>query len=292
MNKTMILALVLAAGAAQAATVVSDDFSVIENLGSYVTSGPIGLSDWNVTRAGDDWAAKIDGNVLELSNDMGRSANLDGWVFAGLTLSSTNGFNTTLGSSSGLLTWSFNMRQIRTNPAGFGANSYGVAFVLGSSSDNVRSNGYGYAVVLGNTGTPDPIRLVSFTGGLSSLGTAAGGLIVSGLGMPLDNPTNRYMSVQVTYNPADNLWSMYGRDDGASSFTDPLSGSLSFIGSATDSTFTGSDLTYMGAYWQGSTTATQTAAFDNVVLSAIPEPASFGLLALGAIGARLLRRRF
>lgn len=291
MRKAIGLALILAAGAATAATVFEDDFSVLENSGNYVTGGLIGASSWNVTRSGADWGARIDGNVLELSNDAGGTgtANADGWAFAGQTLSDSGGFDTTLGNSAGVVTWSFNLRQIRSSPAGFGANSYGVAFVLGSSTDNVRSNGNGYAVVLGNTGTPDPIRLVSFTGGFSSLGTGTGGLITSG--PPLDNPTNRYMSVKVTYNPADNLWSLYGRDDGASSFTDPLSGSLSFIGSATDSTYTGSDLPYLGGYWQGSTAATQNAKFDNVTLSVIPEPASFGLLALGAVAARLLRRR-
>jgi hypothetical protein len=288
MNKTMMLALVLAAGASRAATVISDDFSVIQNSGSYVTSGPIGLSAWNVTRSGDDWAARIDGNVLELSTDASGTAlaNANGWVFAGLTLSDSGGFDTTLANSAGVVTWSFNMRQIRDNPAGFTpTNSYGVAFVLGATGNALNNSGNGYAVVLGNSGTTDPIRLVHFTGGLQ--GTMNN--VISAFSALADVGLE-HLSLQVTYNPTDNGWTLHGRDDGAA-FADPLSGSLSFIGSASDSTYTGTDLTYMGGYWQGSTSAGQTAKFDNVVLAAIPEPASFGLLALGAIGARLLRRR-
>jgi hypothetical protein len=288
MNKTMILALVLAAGAAQAATVVSDDFSVIQNSGNYVTSGPIGLSDWNVTRAGDDWGARIDGNVLELSNDANSTAiaNAVGWAFASLTLSDSGGFDTTLANSAGVVTWSFNMRQIRDNPAGFSpTNSYGVAFVLGATGATLNKSGNGYAVVLGQSGSNDAVRLVHFTGGLQGAMTN----VISAFSALADVGLE-HLSLQVTYNPADNGWTLHGRDDGAA-FADPLSGSLSFIGSATDSTYTGSDLTYMGGYWQGSTTASQNAKFDNVTLSAIPEPASFGLLALGALGVRLIRRR-
>lgn len=288
MKKTIVLAMILTAGASQAGTVVSDDFSVLQNSGAYVTSGPIGLSSWNATRSGDDWGARIDGNVLELSNDASRSGNTNGWIFAGLTLSDSGGFDTTLANSAGEVTWSFNMQQVRPDPAGFSAaNSYGVAFVLGATGTTLNNAGNGYAVVLGQSGSNDAVRLVHFTGGLQGAMTN----IITTIAAPLSDVGMQYLSLKVTYNPADNLWTLYGRDDGTSAFADPLSGSLSFLGSVADSTYTGSDLSNMGGYWQGSTAAGQNSKFDNVVLSVIPEPASFGLLALGAIGARLLRRR-
>lgn len=182
------------------------------------------------------------------------------------------------------------MQQVRPAPAGFSAGNYGVAYIIGSSSSLVSTQGSGYAVVLGNTSSPDPLRFVSFTGGISSIGNSNSGLVVAGA--PLNNPTNSYMSVRLTYNPIDSAWGMFGRDDGTVSFADPNTGTLTSLGTAFDSSYTGIDLTSSGAYWQGSTAATQTARFDNVRMEVVPEPATWLLVgvSLAALAIFHLRR--
>jgi len=253
------------AARAQATTVFSDTFGTSQGA-TFTTSGAIGTSPWVVTRPGADWGARIDGGILDLTNDASATTNANGWVYASVP---TSGFvlpwNSTLSLNPGLVTWDFNMRQIRTSPSGFSSGNYGAAFVLGATSTNVGSAGNGYAVVLGNGGSLDPVRLVSFTGGIQSLGTGTGGLISAPT--PLDNPGASYMSLRVTYDPVTNGWAMFGRNDGATAFADPTVGTLTALGTATSSTYTSVPLTSMGGYWNGSTSAAQTAFFDNVSLS-------------------------
>ena len=266
----MVLGIALAEPVAhgQVTTVFSDAFGTSQGA-TFTTTGAIGTSPWGVTRSGDDWGARIDGGILDLTNDASVTANANGWVYASVP---TSGFgspwNSTLSSNPGLVTWDFNMRQIRSSPAGFSIGAYGAAFVLGATDTNVGTAGNGYAVVLGNTSSPDPVRLVSFTGGIQSLGTAAGGLISAPT--PLDNPGNSYMSLRVTYDPVTNGWAMFGRNDGSSAFADPAVGTLTALGTATSSTYTSVPLTSMGGYWQGSTAGSQTASFDNVLVSVTP----------------------
>ena len=250
---------------AQATTVFSDAFGTSQGA-TFTTTGAIGTSPWGVTRPGADWGARIDGGILDLTNDASAATNVNGWVYASVP---TSGFaspwNSTLSSNPGLVTWDFNMRQIRPTPSGFSSGSYGAAFVLGATDTNVGAAGNGYAVVLGNGSSPDPVRLVSFTGGIQSLGTATGGLISAPT--PLDNPGANYMSLRVTYDPVTNGWAMFGRNDGATAFADPAVGTLTALGTATSSTYTSVPLTSMGGFWNGSFGAAQTAFFDNVSLS-------------------------
>jgi hypothetical protein len=240
----------------------SSDFNVSQGE-SFTISGPIGSTPWSVERKGPDWGARIHNNILELTNTASADPNANGWVFAHLeTDQFSSPYNITLASNPAEVSWYFNMRQIRGNPAGFGSNSYGVAFIIGATSTQIDSTGVGYAVVLGNTGTPDPIRFLKFSNGLQSLGvTDTLGLIFADA--PLNDPTNQHISLKLTYNPATHVWELFGRIDG-SSFEDPLSGELVSVGTVTDNEFTQQALPYMGAYWQGSTAGNQTSFFDNV----------------------------
>ena len=70
-----------------------------------------------------------------------------------------------------------------------------------------------------------------------------------------------YMSVQVTYTPSTNNWAISTRADGASA-ADPSSGTLTSLGSAVNSTGTGTAMPNFGFYWQGSTTANQSSFMD------------------------------
>jgi hypothetical protein len=268
--------------------VYSDDFTAAQGP-SYTTSGSIGSTPWEVSRSGDDWGARIDGGVMTLNNDVSALPNANGWVYSYHPLSSVGDFNTVFSSSAGLMTWTLNMQQIRPLPSGFSTGSYGVAYVIGSSSATAGTSGSGYAVVLGNTGTPDPLRFASFSSGLNSLGTSNSGLIIAS--PPLANPGSSYMSISLTYNPTDSTWNLFGRDGGTTGFSPPDTGTLALIGSATNSTYTGLSLTSSGAYWQGSTAAAQTAQFDNVRLEVVPEPSTLVLLLFAGIFAVLTGSR-
>jgi hypothetical protein len=284
----LALAIATMTGAPAQTVVYNDNFSVSQGT-NYASAGNIGTSSWTVARSGDDWGARIDSGVMTLINDIGAVSNSDGWVYSYQTLASSGAFNTTFADSAGPMTWTFNMRQLRTNPASFTAGNYGVAWVVGASSTLVATQGSGYAVVLGNTGTPDPLRFVSFTGGLQALGNPTNALITASA--PLSNPTNNFMSIRLTYNPSSNLWELFGRDDGTSAFSDPNVGTLTLLGSATNSTYTDQALTSSGAYWQGATAANQWAQFDNARLEVVPEPGTCALLALSAVCLAVYRWR-
>ncbi|MDK2910943.1 MAG: hypothetical protein PWR20_2511 [Bacteroidales bacterium] len=246
-------------------TVFSDDFSTNQST-NWTTSGAIGSSSWLVTRSGDDWGARrnTDPAQLELTNDASSNSNNIGWVSAYVDLSTNAAepYSTTLSSNIGLVTWTFNMRQIRPDPAGFNlSSSYGVAFILASNVSNPVTTGSGYAVVLGNTGNIDSVRLVRFTGGLQ--GTPTDTVIISSSSNDFGN---EYLSIKVTYNPTTNTWELFLRNDGTTEFSDPTTGTLTSQGTAVDNTYTSISLPYLVAYWQGSTTANQTAFFDNVMI--------------------------
>ncbi len=264
----LFLLLLFSAHAFAQTTVFQDDFNSSQG-STFTTSGSIGSSPWTVARPNADWGARIDNGILELTNDASSVANLSGWVFAYVSTSSFSlPYNTILANNSGVVTWTFNMRQIRSNPGGFNSGSYGVAFILGcTDATNVATSGQGYAVVLGNSGSSDPVRLVKFTGGIQSLTNSplSSNILIEATAV-LDDPTNKYMSIRVTYDPFTHQWELFGRDDGAGGFTDANTGTLTSLGTATNNDYTGSSLPHMGAYWQGATAANQTAFFDNLTV--------------------------
>jgi hypothetical protein len=267
--------IMMSAGAWGQTTVFTDNFST-NTSATYTTSGAIGASSWSVTRSGADWGARrnVSPAQLELTNDVdGAVANANGWVFASVPLSGfTAPYNPTLSSNPGTVTWTFNFRTNRTASflTGFTTNTYGMAFVLASTSSSPNTSGDGYAVVMGGApSATNQISLIRFTNGLQGTQTT----VVAFGGAPATG-TN-YLSVKVTYNPSTNGWQLFNRDDGASAFADPTTGSLTSLGTGTDSTFTSTVMSRLGAYWQGNTAANQTAFFDNAtvtVVNAAPTP--------------------
>jgi hypothetical protein len=243
-------------------TYFSNDFTAGQGA-AFTTAGTIGTSPWQVTNSGADWGARIENGILELTNDASAAANAVGWCFASVNTTSdySSGYQNILSHNTQPLEWAFNLQQIRTNPSGFTGSRYGVAYVLAASSSAVFSAGKGYAVVLGQNGSADALRLVSFNGGLSSLPNDGSGAIITAAA-PLTNVGDEHLSVKVTFNPATNRWSLYGRLDGTS-FLNPQLGTLSLLGTAVDFTHVKETLSFMGAYWQGNTLANQTAFFDN-----------------------------
>ncbi|MBC7899584.1 MAG: carboxypeptidase regulatory-like domain-containing protein [Saprospiraceae bacterium] len=250
-------------------TVFSDDFGPPSSI--FTSNGQIGASAFSVTSTGIDWGARrnFSPEQLELTNDISGTPNVNGWVFASTPTGSFGSpYNTTLSSNTGLVTWTFNMRQIRTDPAGFSAGAYGVAFILGGTSTTAATVGDGYAVVLGQTGNIDPVRLLRYTNGLQGSLTE----IITSNTLGLTDFGNHYTTVRVTYNPSNNLWELFVRNDGTFAFDDPTSPGMVSQGAVADNTFTGTPLTALGAYWQGSTVTTQTAFFDNLGVTVVNAP--------------------
>ncbi len=259
--------------ACHGAIVYSDDFNRgTLNGGTYTYTTTVTAGDGASSIAGSD--------TLQLSNDGSAAANANGRVYVTTPTSAFGSpYNSQLNQNPGLVTWTLNMQQIRADPSGFGSGSYGAAFVLGaSSSDLTTANGY--AIVLGGSTSTDPIRLVSFTGGLTLDSHLAN--IISG-SAPLADIGADYLSLQVTYDPNNNTWSLYGRNDGASAFADPTGGTLTFAGTASDSTYAGTSLSQLGVFWNYSTAANQTALFDNFSVDVVPEPAAWGTISGAAL---------
>lgn len=232
---------------------------------SFTTDGPIGTSRWTVGRSGNDFGAKIDQGFLTLTNDVGSTGNVKGWVLA--STSTTNflpAYNPILSQNAGIVSWSFNMRQLRTNPAGLTDGLFGVGYILAGTNGSTNKVGKGYAIMLGQPGTKDAIRFVSYNNGIQTyytkLSSSTSGLADFG---------SEYSSIRIEYNPANNEWSMYVRKDNTASFNDPKTGTLIFQGTVVNSEFVNEALTMTGAYWNAATARNQTAFFDNISVSVV-----------------------
>lgn len=229
-----------------------DDFNRADN--STVGNG------WTEVESSGASSCAIVGNQLKLSN--GTTAGRDYIVRSVATQ-----YNPVLSANSGQLTWSFNVRQSRTNPSGFDSNNYGVAFVLAASSaDLLASSTTGYAVVVGNSGTPDPFRVVRFSGGLT-----ANSKLTNVFTTSTDYGT-AYLTLRVSYFPDDNSWTLEASTN-TTSFEDPSQAStFRAIGTGTDATYTGNSLPYLGCLWNHATTGTEAALFDNLYITAPCSP--------------------
>src|SRR6185503_6662843 len=261
-------------------TVFTDDFNTDQSA-AYTTSGAIGASAWSVTRSGADFGARRNTSPaqLELTNDVDATPNANGWVLVSTASSSfTSPYDTILNSNPGLVTWTFNMRQVRPDPAGFASGSYGVAFILAGTSNTNNNTGRGYAVVLGQAGTTDAIRLARYSGGFQ--GTLTN--VIASNTAPLADFGAEYLSIKVTYTPATETWELFLRNDGAVAFADPATGTLASQGTVVDSTSTGTSLPLLGAWWQGSTAANQPAFFDNTTVT-VDQPTAVKLTGFAAV---------
>lgn len=240
-------------------TVFSDDISANLSL-IWTSSGQIGSSSFYVNRSGADWGARRSTlGRLELSNDISGAGNSGGWIYA---YTPTSGFSLPyeqiLSSNQGLVNWLFNIRINRPNLAGFSTNNYGLAFILGGTTNAPFNTGSGYALVLGNSLTPDPFRLAKYNNGLSGTLTD----IITGW----DDIGTNYYSIKITYNPTNDEWELFIRDDGTTGFSDPAQGTLISQGTVIDNTYTDAALDFTGGYWAGYTMANQIAYLDNIYI--------------------------
>lgn len=255
----------VSANSQSTATVFNADFTASAGTGYTSATGFVGTSTvWSHSASGTDFGARINGGTATLSNDASAAVNANGWnMISTSTASFTAPYSTTLSSNPGMVTWTFNMRQQQANPSGFASGNYGAAFILAGTSGTTNSVGTGYAVILGNAGKTDPLKLVSYSGGLQTTTQ-----ILASNTTGLTDFGNTYLSVKVTYTPSTNTWQLFVRNDGTA-FLDPNSGSLTSQGTAVNSTYTSSILPIMGAFWNSSTKSNQTAVFDNMKVTVV-----------------------
>lgn len=218
-------------------------------------SNTVGGGWTEVETGGSPDRAAVAANNLKLSTG---AVGIDGREYVYQDVSAR--YVTTLNASAAVKTWLFNMRQSRggaNDPSGFNNSRYGVAFVLGSTSNDFKA-GDGYAVVLGQSGTIDALRLVKFTGGLDSDANLIN--IISG-----GDYDNAFMAVKVTYDPAGDKWNLFVATS-ATGFPDPQTASYAPIGSSDviDSTHTGRSLKYLGCFWNHAAATAESALFDNI----------------------------
>lgn len=193
-------------------------------------------------------------------NQLKMGSSTAGRDVALVDLSAINGYPEILNTSTMEMQWAFNMRQTRTDPSGFDANNYGIAFILASSSFDYKTSS-GYAVVIGQSGSTDPIRLVHFSNGLDLNSNIIN--IISG-----GDYSNDYLSVRVKYVSSSNEWTLY-TESNSSAFPRPNPTLTSTqIGVATvNSTHTGISLPYMGMLWNHSTGGSEFSYFDDVFIT-------------------------
>ena len=172
-------------------------------------------------------------------------------------------FATTLSSNTGVVTWSFNLRQNYANMSGLSASQRYMGVVLAATEANLLSTTCkGYMVALGLASTSG-VQLVRFDAGLGTAATP-----VTLVAAPTLTSCKDWYSVKVTYDPSTNSWILNQRIDGPSAtaaWADPAIGTYTNTSSAVvDNTHTGLTMTTFGFF--GNHPASTTAfncQFDN-----------------------------
>lgn len=257
-----------------AVTILADNFSRANSNSLGNTLLPANIP-WVETETVSPGSVSVSSSRMKLaSTTAGRDA-----AFA--DLSQLEGYRQIFADADTTLVWAFNMRQTRADPSGHDNNNYGIAFILGKSTQDL-SSGNGYAVVLGQSGSTDAIRIARFTGGM--IGNSRFTNIVSG-----GDYSNQYLSVRVTFQPSGNLWSLYV-DSSSAGFpqSDPRN-SATQIGSASDSTFTSSALPHAGALWNHVTGASDSAVFDDIYFTELSLKAEISVIPEGLLNESTVR---
>ncbi len=207
-------------------------------------------------------------------------------------------FNSTLKSNTDVVEWSFNVRTNRGafDPAlnvgsnslsGFATNSsnYGLAVILAASNPDLLQ-GTGYAITINKlpTGTmpSDQVTVVGFRKFSNGVSTAASGsttpsslTLLGSYSQPAGKIFN-FISVRVTYNPADDKWSLYVRDDGDATWNNPSTGVTNLVTEVIDNQYVTAPMQTFGFLFKhGTSSSNQNQAFfDNFKVALLPIPLS------------------
>ncbi|MFY7990599.1 MAG: T9SS type A sorting domain-containing protein [Fluviicola sp.] len=194
-------------------------------------------------------------------------------------------FSTNFTSNTQAIEWTFNFRSPEETPSGLtngGAGFVGGAFVLGLTSPTLESafmTTQGYAVIFGDaSGNGNYVKLVRVNGGTTNGNTAVNNqakytffnwngtnstsCIIS------DNValTTSWYSIKVQYNPLNDEWRLFVRNDGGTK-GDPQTLDASHCkGALIDNTYTGVNLPIMGLYacLPDDGTSLRTVRWDNI----------------------------
>lgn len=235
----------------------------------------------NSTTVGNSWTetetvtagAQIVGNQLQLGS------TTSGVDYAYRDMNGV--YPTTFSTQAGLYQWAFNVRSNRaTNLNGFASGNYGWAFVLGATGINLYngSSNNGYMVSLGGSANPDPVVISRFTNGVAGTATA---VVTSSTTYSTGSD---YFSVRVTFAQSTNTWTLFV-ESSTTGFprSNPLLTSTS-VGSATNNTYTSSNLRYMGPLWSHGTSS-ENCVFDDIYRPgptlAVSGTSAFGTLCQG-----------
>lgn len=235
-----------------------DDFNRPDNDVVGVPSSG-GIVPWTETATiFDDSRQRIVNGRLYLSNTTSGGTGAQG--IEQVMFNAENKFETVYNSAAGKLYWLFNLKMNYSgSTSGWASNTYATAYIVGCTHADVKNaSASGYAVIFGNQSSPDPIRLVRFSGGLTDAN-------ITYITESTATSQADYYSVKVEFDPCDKKWSLQVRSDGTSNFTAPHTGTYSAATTAIDQTHTLSDLKYLGAVWQhgSSTASTPIILFDN-----------------------------
>ncbi len=253
-----------------ASTVLFDNFNRADNNTVGIPSIG-GTQAWNeIEFGGETFRARVQNNMLRLHGCTTTGAGTAGVGPEQVSFNANGYYPTTFSTANTTLTWRFNMRQPRPDPAGFGSGNYGVAFVIGSDESNFRSStADGYAIIIGNTGPSDPVKLVRFSSGLNGNSTT----FVNDIVASASTIANNYYSIVVSLNTCTGVWSLQVRDDGTTAFADPATGSYGAAVTATNTTYTNVSLPFFGALWLHNSSCDEFALFDNITIPTGARPA-------------------
>ncbi len=227
----------------------------------------INNSRWRSYTSGQHGARIVVGRLQITGQRASNTAHAQGmaYVICGGTGSSFDNtlYNPVLKNNTGLVRWSFNIQRGPANNGGFGCSSTinqnnvtaGGAYILATnnpagmmgntSTCDPSATAIGYAVTVGNG---QPTRLVRFDQGLHNSNHT---VIASGPNISVTN----VRSVRVTYDPANDQWTLSTRSDqsgtATSAYPDPLGGTgFSAPAAGVDGVHTTTTLNYQGAYNQ------------------------------------------
>jgi fibronectin-binding autotransporter adhesin len=271
--KKILLALltlfVLTTGNTQIATVFTETYAgagtglpVTTNT-TFTTSGTTAsTTNWTFFNGGNAVnQGSIASGVFKLGTTGGNTSVSEAAFFP--TSGYNAGFNTTLSSNPGPVTWTFNMRAEAAATGGtYNSASSGryLATILCASNvdpTNAAATGYMVAQVSNTT-----YALWKFSAGVNTAGI--GSMTQIGTVSSAAAASTNFLSFKVTYDPSGNMWSLYFRDDGASAFADPAAGTPTLQGTAfSDNTYTGTAMLSHGIFFRKSTANASLFAYDN-----------------------------
>jgi gliding motility-associated-like protein len=179
----------------------------------------------------------------------------------------TTNFTTVLTNNIGIVEWTINFRSPNEVPQGLtngNAGFTGGAFVLGLDSPTLQACTYttvGYALVFGDaSGSGNYVKLVKVNGGTTDNNCATnnqpkytffnwnGTNTTSCIISDNQNLTTGWYSVKVQFNPANDEWRLFVRNDGGSKGDPQTLNDTHCKGANVDATYTGINLPIMGLY--------------------------------------------